>query len=66
MKVREFLAQMGNEFLELEAVGLVLVAATSGVPTVASTVPPDLAIKLLSLVVDDGDWSDIKTLSKLY
>ena len=66
MKVREFLAQMGNEFLELEAVSVVLVAGTSGAPTVASSVPPDLAIKLLSLVVDDGDWSDIKTLSKLY
>ena len=56
--VRTFLAALSDEFLDQETFGIVLIAATEGMPTVASTILPDLSMQLLSAIVDDGDWSD--------
>ena len=49
MRVRDFIARCDDDFLDLDVPGIILVAMTPIAPSVASTVPPDITKKILSL-----------------
>lgn len=58
MKLRDFLSHISDEFLDTEAAGFVVVLATAGTPIVVASHPPPITLKLLSLVLNDGNWSN--------
>lgn len=63
MKVRDLINQFGPDLLDLDAVGVVIVAATSGSPTVGSTIDAKMAHHLLDMVASHGEWPIKRTLN---
>ncbi len=55
MKVRDYIKELELDELDLEAVGIVVVIATKGTPTVIGSSGPVLAKRLLEFALR-GDW----------
>lgn len=62
MKVRDHLAKLTDEHLDMDAGGIVLIMATKEAPLVYSTIDPVTARTLLSLIAEHGNWSDTRRL----
>ena len=59
MKVRDLIARMPEQFMDLDAAGIIMVAATEVSPVVVSSCHPELAREMLAVVAGDGaNWDD--------
>lgn len=60
MRVSDYVARFGPEFMDLEASGVIVVALTTDAPTVAATVGPTQTKQILRIVAEDGEWATVR------